>query len=320
MLVAETVLPDGESSGNIVLGDVLIKINDEPVMDFIDLDRKLDTNVGSTIILLLQRQGSDCEVKIRVGDLYRLIPDRFVSVCGSNFHNVSFTTAMSSDCYVIVAIDHRKVSNLEQFVTQTKRFSHGSTIAVTFIKLSNPREAKTSLVRIDRFWVPDMNLWVRNRAKRTWDRTVLEAPPPPKLPLRQSVWPAEAEYNTGPTERRIYRSLVRVTPSTPGFAIDSCQVVQVGAMGLVIDAKSGLGIVSRAAVPHGFCLVRVTVADSIETDGKVVFLHPFHNYAIVKYDASLVDSPVHSATLGTELLHEGQDMNFWVFKGGQLST
>ncbi|OAQ65764.1 PDZ-like domain-containing protein [Purpureocillium lilacinum] len=130
MLVVETVLPDGESSGNIVLGDVLIKINDEPVMDFIDLDRKWDTNVGSTIKLLLQRQGSDCEVTIRVGDLYRLIPDRFVSVCGSNFHNVSCTTAMrygvargvfvcdplvflgfgdSSDCYVIVAIDHRKV-------------------------------------------------------------------------------------------------------------------------------------------------------------------------------------------------------------------
>ncbi|KAK4062707.1 hypothetical protein Purlil1_14195 [Purpureocillium lilacinum] len=341
MLVVETVLPNGESSGNIVLGDVLIKINDEPVMDFIDLDRKLDTNVGNTIILLLQRQGSDCEVTIRVGDLYRLIPDRFVSVCGSNFHNVSWTTAIrygvargvfvcdplvflgfgnSSDCYVIVAIDHRKVSNLEQFVTQMKRFSHGSTIAVTFIKLSNPREAKTSLVRIDRFWIPDMNLWVRNRAKRTWDRTVLEAPPPPKPPLRQSAWPAEAEYKTDPTEKRIYRSLVRVTSSTPGFTVDSCQVAQVGAMGLVIDAKSGLVIVSRAAVPHGLCLVRVTVADSIETDGKVVFLHPFYNYAIVKYDASLVDAPVHSATLGTELLHEGQDMNFWVFKGGQLST
>src|SRR3546814_3588899 len=58
--------------------------SDLPVVDFIDLDRKLDTNVGSTVILLLQRQGSDCEVKIRVGDLYRLIPDRFVSVCGSN--------------------------------------------------------------------------------------------------------------------------------------------------------------------------------------------------------------------------------------------
>jgi len=313
MLVVETVLPDGESSGNIVLGDVLIKINDEPVMDFIDLDRKLDTNVGSTIILLLQRQGSDCEVKIRVGDLYRLIPDRFVSVCGSNFHNVSFTTAMrygvargvfvcdplvflgfgdSSDCYVIVAIGNRKVSHLEHFVTQMKRFSHGSTIAVTFIKLSNSPEVKTSLVKIDRFWIPDMNLWVQNREKGTWDRTELEAPPPPKPPLRQSAWPAEAEYKTGPTERRIYRSLVRVTSSTPGFAVDSCQVAQVGAMGLVIDAKSGLVIVSRAAVPHGFCLVRVTVADSIETDGKVVFLHPFHNYAIVKYDASLVDSPV----------------------------
>ncbi|OAQ59502.1 nuclear serine protease 2 [Purpureocillium lilacinum] len=341
MLIAASVLPDGESSGKIVLGDVLIKINGEPVTDFIVLDRILDTNVGSTIMLLLQRQGSDLEVPILVGDLYRLIPDRFVSVCGSNFHNIPCITAMtygvargifvcdpmiflgfgdSSDCYVIVAIHHRKVSHLDDFVTQMKRLPHGTTIAVTFIKLSNSPEVKTSLVKIDRFWIPDMSLWVQNREKGTWDRTALEAPPLPKPPLRQSAWPAEAEYKTGPTERRIYRSLVRVTPSTPGFAVDSCQVAQVGAMGLVIDAKSGLVIVSRAAVPHGFCLVRVTVADSIETDGKVVFLHPFHNYAIVKYDASLVDAPVHSATLGTDPLHEGQDMNFWVFKGDQLST
>lgn len=341
MLVAETVLPDGESSGKIVLGDVLIKINDEPVMDFIDLDRKLDTNVGNTIILLLQRQGSDLEVTILVGDLYRLMPDRFVSVCGSNFHNIPCIAAMrygvargvfvcdpmvffgfgdSSDCYIILAIDHRKVSHLDDFITQMKRFPHGSTIAVTFIKLSDLHEAKTSLVRIDRFWIPEMNLWVQNREKGTWNRTELEAPPPPEPRLRQSAWPAEAKYSTCPTERRLYRSLVRVTSRTPGFAVDSCQVAQAGAMGLVIDAKSGLVIVSRAAVPHGLCLVRVTVADSIEADGKVVFLHPCYNYAIVKYDASLVDAPVHSATLGTEQLHEGQDMNFWVFNGDQLRT
>ena len=93
MLVAECVLPKGPADTKIEEGDLLIKVNDELLTQFIRLDDVLDSSVGGKVKLLLQRGGTDFEVELDVGDLHAITPDRFVSVAGASFHNLSYQQA-----------------------------------------------------------------------------------------------------------------------------------------------------------------------------------------------------------------------------------
>lgn len=57
------------------------------------LDDILDSSVGQKISLLVQRGGEDLEIELSVGNLHDITPDRFVTVCGAAFHDLSYQLA-----------------------------------------------------------------------------------------------------------------------------------------------------------------------------------------------------------------------------------
>ena len=93
MLVAEIVLPEGPADSKIEEGDVLIKVNGELLTQFVHLDATLDSRVGKSVRLSVQRGGDDIEVELGVGDLHAITPDRFVTVAGAAFHDLSYQQA-----------------------------------------------------------------------------------------------------------------------------------------------------------------------------------------------------------------------------------
>jgi pro-apoptotic serine protease NMA111 len=93
MLVAETVLPGGPSHELIEEGDILIEVDGELLTKFVRLDEILDSSVGRTVNLLVQRGGENIEVELEVDDLHAITPDRFVTVCGAAFHDLSYQQA-----------------------------------------------------------------------------------------------------------------------------------------------------------------------------------------------------------------------------------
>ena len=93
MLVAEIVLPEGPADKKIEEGDVLIKVNGELLTQFVRLDSILDSHVDQKITVLVQRGGQDVEVELNVGDLHAITPDRFVTVAGGTFHDLSYQQA-----------------------------------------------------------------------------------------------------------------------------------------------------------------------------------------------------------------------------------
>ena len=78
---------------NIEVGDILIKVNWKLLPQFKYLDDILDSNVGSIIGLPLQRCGKDVEVEVEVADLYKITPNRLVSIAGAGFQNLSYQRA-----------------------------------------------------------------------------------------------------------------------------------------------------------------------------------------------------------------------------------
>jgi S1-C subfamily serine protease len=79
---------------------------------------------------------------------------------------------------------------------------------------------------------------------------------------------------------------------------------------LVVDAERGLVAVDRNTVPAPIGDVRLTFAGTIEIPGRVEYIHPLHNLAMISYDPKLIgETPVRSATFKPVELHSGESVS-----------
>jgi pro-apoptotic serine protease NMA111 len=334
MLVAEIVLPEGPSDKKIEEGDVLIKVNGELLTQFVRLDDILDSNIDKKIHLLLQRGGEDVEVEIEVGDLHKITPDRFISVAGASFHDLSYQQARlyavackgvficeatgsfrfegTDSGWIVQTVDHQKTPDLATFIDVMKKIPDRARVVVTYKHLRDLHTLNTSILHIDRHWWSKMRLTVRNDTTGLWDFTDLADPLPAVPPVPRSASFIQLENTQHPAAAEVVRSFVRVLCHMP-VKLDGFPRNRKWGMGVVIDAAKGLVVISRAIVPYDLCDISITIADSIIVEGKVVFMHPLQNYAIIQYDPSLVDAPVLSAKLSSEHIKQGASTYFLGF-------
>ena len=81
--------------------------------------------------------------------------------------------------------------------------------------------------------------------------------------------------------------------------------------GLVVDKSLGYVLVDRNTVPVAMGDVRITFAGSLQVEGKVEYIHPLHNLAIVSYDPALIgDTPVKEAEFAVKQAVPGERV--WV--------
>ncbi|KAL1898769.1 hypothetical protein Sste5346_003175 [Sporothrix stenoceras] len=331
MLVAEIVLPQGPSAGKIEEGDVLVKVNDELLTQFIRLDDILDSSVGQNVKLELQRGGETVIVNVPVGDLHSITPDRFVSVAGASFHNLSYQQARlygvackgvyvceasgsfrfdtSDSGWIVQSIDQKKTPDLDTFTKAVQTIPDKSRVVVTYQHLRDLHTLHTAIIYVDRHWSSKMRLAVRNDVSGLWDFTDIGDPLPATPPVPRTASFIQMKHMPHPAVADLVRSFVHVNCYMP-LKLDGFPKNRKWGMGLVIDAEKGLVVISRAIVPYDLCDITITIADSIVVEGKVVFLHPLQNYAIIQYDPSLVDAPVMSARLSSEELSQGAPTNF----------
>lgn len=119
----------------------------------------------------------------------------------------------------------------------------------------------------------------------------------------------QLEHTSHPAVAELVKSFVHVNCTMP-VKLDGFPKNRKWGMGLVIDADKGLVVISRAIVPYDLCDISITIADSIVVEGKVVFLHPLQNYAIIQYDPKLVDAPVQNAKFSNEQITQGASTYF----------
>ena len=332
LLVAEIVLPQGPADKQLEEGDVLIKVNGEILTQFVRLDDILDSSVGKKVIILVQRGGIDVEVELEVGDLHAITPDRFVTVAGASFHDLSYQQARlyaipvkgvyvceaagsfrfdsTESGWIIESVDQKKTPDLQAFIDVMKDVPDRARVVVTYKHLSDLHTLNTSIIFIDRHWASKMRMAVRNDNTGIWDFSDLGEPVPAAPAQRRKADFVTLDSVGHPAAADIIRSFVRVSCTMP-LKLDGFPRTRKIGFGVVINAEKGLVVVSRAIVPYDLCDLSLTVADSIIVDAKVRFLHPLANYAIIQYDPSLVDAPVKSAKLATEPIKQGASTIFF---------
>ena len=331
MLVAEIVLPEGPGDGRIQEGDVLIRVNGELLTSFVRLDAILDSSVEQTVDLLIQRGGENINIQLNVGDLHAITPDRFVTVAGGSFHNLSYQQARlyaiavrgvyvceaagsfkmenTLSGWIIDAVDQRPTPNLDAFIAVMDSIPDKTRVVLSYKHIRDLHTRGTSIVQIDRHWHPKMRLSTRNDETGLWDFKDIGIPLPAALPVPRSADFIHLDGVNHPAAAEIVRSFVRVSCNMPA-KLDGYPQARKTGFGLVIDAEKGLVVVSRAIVPYDLCDITITVADSIIVEGKVLFMHPLANYAIIQYDPTLVRAPVKTARLATEAIKQGADTIF----------
>lgn len=157
-----------------------------------------------------------------------------------------------------------------------------------------------------------MRMAIRNDSTGLWDHKDVSDALPPVTPESVSAKFVSMSGVKYPGAADMIRSFVRVAASMP-IKIDGFPRSRKVGFGLVVDAEKGLVVVSRAVVPYDLCDISLTIADSIIVDGKVVFLHPLQNYAVIQYDPSLVKAPVKSAVLSDKTIKQGEETIFFAF-------
>ncbi|KAI1317355.1 hypothetical protein EDD11_008535 [Mortierella claussenii] len=337
MLVAETVLPKGPAADCLEEGDILVSINGELITKFVPLEDCLDRNVGKEIEIVAERGGEQRTFKITVQDLHSITPDRYVEIGGAKLNNLSYQLARSfcipvGGVYVsepsgmfrfegpdrgwlLSSIDNRPIHNLDDFIEVMQVIPDRERIPVVYYSIADVHTTSVAVVQVERHW-SRFRLAVRNDKTGVWDFTNLGTPLPPKPIVPSTVKFLELDESLGPA-KELFSSMVKVGYYMP-CRIDGFPKSRKYGAGLVVDAERGLIVVSRNIVPFAMGDLNITIADSIIVPGKVVYLHPTHNFAIVSYNPKDIGgTPIQSAKISPINLVQGHQVSLVAFNHNQ---
>ena len=318
MLVVDQVVPGGSGEKRLEVGDVLVRVDGELVTQFIPLEQVLDASIGRSVRFEVERGGRPVTVSVEVRDLHAITPASYLEFGGAVLHDLSYQMARHlnrapAGVYVanpgytlatagiprsalIQAFDATPVKSIAELREQLARYADGAQVTLRYSTADQPSRAVPAVITVDR-------RWYAARACRRDDRTgqwpcealTSDATPAPRTPAAVNI----AEYDDRRTTR-LARSLVFVNFDMP-YQVDGIDGAHYFGTGLIVDAARGLVVVDRNTVPVLLGDVRLTFGGSLEIPGRVVYLHPLHNLAVIGYDPQLVaGTPLASAELAAK--------------------
>ena len=305
MLVVTEVLPGSPSEKVLQPGDILLRLNGRYMAQFEPLEEVLDSSVGSDVELELERGGKLVSAKLPVGDLHAITPSAYAEFGDSVVNTLSYQQArhfnvpargvyVANPGYVfgaatiprgavILNLNGNRTDTLQQFETGIAQLGNGDHATVRYLTIDDPNNTDLKVVRMDRLWFPAHHC-DRDDTRGLWDCRDLTAGPAPKpVPVSSTAFP----HFTDPRMNALAPSLAMVTFDMP-YSVSGITERNYHGTGLVVDAERGLVVVDRNTVPVSVGDVTVTFAGTVQVPGRVVYVHPLHNYAVVAYDPRLI--------------------------------
>jgi S1-C subfamily serine protease len=326
MLVVDQVIPGSAAAGALQVGDILVKLRGEFVTEFVPLEAVLDDNVGRAVVVTVERGGQSLDIDLPVQDLHAVTPSEYLQFGDSVLHALSLQqarhynraidgvfvanpgyvlgTAAIPRSSVIVAVDETPVHNLDDLEAVLNGLADRQSASVRYFTFEDSATSKLRVMRMDRRWFPAERCR-RDDTTGIWPCRPLAAGPParPAVPGSTTI----PEYREE-RARRIASSLVLVNFDMP-YTISGVAERHYYGTGVVVDAGRGLVVVDRNTVPEAMGDVRITFGGSLEVPGRVVYVHPLHNLAMVAYEPSLIgNTPVQAARLSRDPARPGDEV------------
>jgi S1-C subfamily serine protease len=326
MLVVSEVQPGSPAEKILEPGDILVRVNGEPTADFVSFDEVLDSGVGKTVKLTIERGGQSFERELTIENLHAITPDEYLEFGDAVVHNLSWQQArhinapirgiyVANPGYVLGAaaiprgaviteVNGTATNTLDEFAPLLHKLKDGERVTLRFFTLDDPKTTQWRVIHMDRRW------FAARRCKRDdalgvwpckeWEEDGQAQPPKPAT--------TSFAKTADPIVNKVAPSLVLVNFDMP-YSVSGITERNYYGTGLVVDAQRGLVIVDRNTVPTSLGDVRLTFAGTIEVPGRVEYVHPLHNLAVVSYDPKLIGAtPVRAATLRPTELQSGDEV------------
>lgn len=190
MLVVRQCAPGSVAAKMLQPGDVLLKLEGQPCVDFVLLEALLDEKVGGSLGLTLCRGGERFEMTLEVQDFHKLMPQSFVELALGVFHEVPYATAMkhnvplqgiycaqpgfvfgqavSSDV-VIKALNGVPCHDIGSFVEMLEEIADNEFFSVSWMVPGSEtdRRVHEDYAKMQRQWSL-FTAWSLNHGTRTW--------------------------------------------------------------------------------------------------------------------------------------------------------
>ncbi len=328
MLVVTEVLPGSPSENVLQPGDILVRLNGHYVTQFEPLEEVLDSSVGQQLEVELERGGKPVSAQLPVGDLNAITPGAYTEFGDAVVNRMSYQMAraynlptrgvyVANPGYVfgaaaiprgalITALNGHVTDGLADFEAGLAQLGNGDYATVRYSTIDDPNGSQLRPIRMDRLWFPAHHC-DRDDARGLWDCRDLAPGPAPKPPeVSSTVFPKFSD----PRQNALAPSLAMVTFDMP-YSVSGITERNYHGTGLVVDAARGLVVVDRNTVPVPLGDVEISFAGTVQVPGRVVYVHPLHNYAVVAYDPKLIGTtPVRSAKHTPRELSAGEPV--WV--------
>ncbi len=328
MLAVQEVVPRSPADGSIQPGDILLRVNGKSITEFVPLAEILDSHVGEVVTVELERGGRRVTVDVPVTDLHAITPDAYLEFGGGVVNDLSFQQSRHynrpiSGVYVadpgymlsragiprdavIIEANGEEIDDIGDLEGVLSKLADGDRATLRYLVMEDPRNSIVRSVQMDRTWFPARHC-VRNDETGTWPCTPMEQGPHKAEPEAGSTkFPSFSD----PRLDTIAPSLVMVNFDLP-YAVSGVSDRHYYGTGLVVDTSLGYVLVDRNTVPVAMGDVRITFAGSLQVPGKVEYIHPLHNLAIVSYDPALIgDTPVQEAEFAVKQVVPGERV--WV--------
>jgi S1-C subfamily serine protease len=327
LLVVEQVIPDSAASSQLEAGDVLVEVDGKLIAEFVPLAAMLDGAVGREVTVLVERGGQRLERRVMVDDLHAITPDEYIEYGDGVFHKLSYQQSrhfhrpvagvyVANSGYVfgkaaiprgsiVTGVGSETLHDLDDLERALESLPDDAQVPVRFVTFDEPQTERQRLVTNDRSWFPAQRCR-RDDALGVWPCEAL-APGPPREPVEPSegtTFPRQGERHV----QAVTPSLVLVNFDMP-YTVSGVADRYYYGTGLIADAQRGWVVVDRNTVPIAMGDVRLTFAGSLEIPGRVEYIHPLHNLAVVSYDPKLIgDTPVKSAVFLSKNLRPGDDV------------
>ncbi len=305
MLTVDQVVPLGPAWKRLEPGDVLLRVHGQTLNGFTPLNAALDDHVGQDLVFEIERGGAPLSVTVTVQDLHSVTPSEYLELSGGVLNPLSFQLAraygvptgsvvVASSGYalsnagltrgaVIQAVGARETPDLDAFEAALAELPDGARVPVRYTAITNPRLEAVTVLVVDRRWYP-LQRCAREDVHGSWPCRTLSGPEAAPVVEASTLSFPPAR---GRVEKALSRSLVGVSFTVP-YQVDGVYATRFRGTGLVVDAERGLVVVDRDTAPIGIGDLRLTFGGQVELPGRVRWIHPEHNVAIIEYDPSLL--------------------------------
>lgn len=299
-LEVKHVVQNSPASKILKVGDILLEINNQVIDDFLTLKTLLDSSVETHLPIILERDGKAIETKLVVSDLFKLVPNEYITYANAYIMPVSISIARTFNVPVegimvtspgklfgsqninrfaiIDEINNIKITSLERLKSLLSEFTALEKFSLRFRYAydKNTQRFKT---------ITNYSSFFTNRhcqdnlGELRWNCNDIPS---------NKMSPDILTKTNSNKNINVSSPIVEVEVFRP-ISVNLSNDVKLLGHGVIVDIDKGLIITDKSLIDSSLSRAMITLNNGITIPSEVIAIHPYLNMVLVQSDLSNIN-------------------------------